>query len=200
MEKQELQSRLDVEKWLLSENRHLDLCGSFGYCGVCDKAKQHPCASAMLKKDNAEKPKTQLDANGYPVNVKVRSFTEKLAGADEILQERYEAIQNMLLSFAKVTHRVSEKCDNYRAGRGNLIAKITITGKSLRVNFPLNQYDEKYADRKMPHRDSSAIKAYATVPFQFIVTSNLALRRCFTLIDDVATLKGLVKKNHSVDR
>lgn len=194
MEKHELQKKLDIEKWLLSENKGVDLCGSFDYCKLCDKTEQNPCASAIQRKTIATKPKTEINEKGYPVNVNVRSFSEKLSDADNTVKERYGVIQNLLLSFAKVTHRVSDKCDNYRIGKGNLVAKITIVGKTMRINLPLDPNDERYAGRKMPHRDLSGIKTYDGVPFQFIVTSPLALRRCFTLIEEVAKIKGLVKK------
>ena len=194
MDKKELQVRLDVEKWILSENKHYDLCGSFNYCAFCNIDEENPCANATIRRDKTNKPKTQLDENGYPINILVRTFSEKVEDSNEVLKERYSAISNELLSYKKVTHRVSEKCDNYRAGRGNLIAKITVAGKSLRVNFPLDPLAPKYEGRKTPHRNLSDVKTYADVPFQFRITSELSLRRCFALIDEVAEIKGLEKK------
>ena len=42
----ELQQKLDVEKWLGSEEASRDLCGSYIYCPYCNKAEDAPCANA----------------------------------------------------------------------------------------------------------------------------------------------------------
>ena len=44
-----LQSALDVEKWLASEQAGCDLCGSFSWCGYCVKAEKEPCARAQMR-------------------------------------------------------------------------------------------------------------------------------------------------------
>ena len=42
----ELQQKLDIEKWLGSEEASRDLCGSYIYCPYCNKAEDAPCANA----------------------------------------------------------------------------------------------------------------------------------------------------------
>lgn len=40
---------LDVEKWLASERKGRDLCGTMTWCAYCVKAEQYPCAKAKLR-------------------------------------------------------------------------------------------------------------------------------------------------------
>ena len=61
----ELQEKMDVSKWLDSEQAHRDLCGNYEYCAFCNKAEEFPCANAyvrMTEKENAEKEREALAA------------------------------------------------------------------------------------------------------------------------------------------
>ena len=58
----ELQQKLDVEKWLGSEEASRDLCGSYIYCPYCNKAEDAPCANAYIRMVEAEKAAAQKDA------------------------------------------------------------------------------------------------------------------------------------------
>lgn len=51
---EEIQKRLDVKKWLDSEQANKDKCGTYIYCQFCNKDKKYPCAYA-LKKFNEKK-------------------------------------------------------------------------------------------------------------------------------------------------
>ena len=42
----ELQQKMDIQKWLDSETRHMDMCGHYDYCGYCNKYEETPCANA----------------------------------------------------------------------------------------------------------------------------------------------------------
>ena len=55
MDKFERQQQLDVEKWVDSENKGYDTCGSYPYCAACDKSAENPCATAE-EKASAKKP------------------------------------------------------------------------------------------------------------------------------------------------
>lgn len=180
-----------------TQTPNTDVCTYAHLSQNCDIALNEEVASDNDSPaiEKASKPTTTITTkNVYPANVVVRSFEEKLSDADDHTIGCYKQIKNELLSYKNVTNRVSQKCDNYRAGRGNLIAKLTYVGKSLYINFPLDPNDEKYSGRKFPHKDVSAIKAYADAPFQFKITSDLAMKRCMVLIGDVAVLKQLEKR------
>ena len=58
----ELQQKLDVEKWLGSEEASRDLCGSYIYCPYCNKAEDAPCANAYIRMVEAEKSADARDA------------------------------------------------------------------------------------------------------------------------------------------
>lgn len=62
MSNQELQHKIDVEKWLESETNHFDMCGSYDYCVWCNKDEATPCANAferMNQKREEEKPNSK---------------------------------------------------------------------------------------------------------------------------------------------
>lgn len=46
MNKVERQNALDVQKWLDSEQKGYDCCGSYDFCAKCDKQVEYPCAVA----------------------------------------------------------------------------------------------------------------------------------------------------------
>lgn len=221
----ELQQKLDVEKWLGSEEASRDLCGSYIYCPYCNKAEDAPCANAYIRMVEAEKAAAQkgaleeadaavadvaeeaaedeagadtLIALGKTVDVedvmkrkaarKSLSFAEKYALSDEIVKERYAVLKEALTTTPKGTpkikSRISRQCDTYRRN-GDIVAKITIIGGSLRINLPLDPDAPEFNDGKMPHTATGHKKVYAEVPFQFKVNSKLALKRALRLIEMV---------------
>lgn len=46
MNKSERQNVLDVQKWIDSEQKGCDCCGSYDFCAKCDKQVEYPCAVA----------------------------------------------------------------------------------------------------------------------------------------------------------
>ncbi len=50
------QKKIDYEKWLESEKKHKDMCGSYDFCKYCDKSLENPCARAVdaISKDKNE--------------------------------------------------------------------------------------------------------------------------------------------------
>ena len=45
----ELQEKLDVRKWIDSEEKGVDTCGEYDYCTFCVKTEVAPCAKAYNK-------------------------------------------------------------------------------------------------------------------------------------------------------
>ncbi len=41
------QKKIDFDKWLESEKKHKDMCGSYDFCEFCDKTLENPCAMAV---------------------------------------------------------------------------------------------------------------------------------------------------------
>ena len=43
------QKQLDIKKWIDSEIKNYDTCGSYDYCSSCNKSESYPCACAYEK-------------------------------------------------------------------------------------------------------------------------------------------------------
>lgn len=203
----ELQQKMDVEKWLDSETRHFDMCGSYDYCAFCDKSEETPCANAYLRmtaqSDAEADPSGDAPFEGDTEAVlgrrvdpelilrkqaarKSLSFVEKYSLQTDTVKERYAALRAALTAVPKgaprIKGRISRQCDTYRRN-GVIVAKITIIGKSLRINLPLDPDAPEFCDGKTPHENTGHKKVYECVPFQFKVNSKLALKRAIRLIE-----------------
>ncbi|MCM1306380.1 MAG: hypothetical protein NC037_02685 [Bacteroides sp.] len=210
MNKVQLQGMIDLKKWYDSEVSGRDMCGTYDFCKYCDKSVQLPCASAY-EKANAQPAEKQLirrkKATVKPVveqdsslgkkfdynkvmakkaSRKSLTFAEKYALSSDILKDRYAVLQKALTDTPKgapkIKSRISKQCDTYRRN-GEIIAKITIIGTSLRINLPLDCNAPEFNDGKTPHTDTSHKRVYEMVPFQFKVNSKLGLKRALALIE-----------------
>lgn len=114
------------------------------------------------------------------------TFAEKYALSSDTLKDRYAQMQAALTDTPKgapkIKSRISKQCDTYRRN-GEIIAKITIIGTSLRINLPLDPDAPEFNDGKTPHIDMGHKKVYEGVPFQFKVNSKLGLKRALALIE-----------------
>ncbi len=206
MDKSVLQEKLDKQKWLDSEINHRDMCGGYAYCQYCDKAQQYPCANALEKQSRPHRtPKRvvkgedvyteelalgkKFDYNKVMAKKAARkslTFAEKYALADDIIKERYAILKDALTTTEKGTpkikSRISKQCDTYRR-EGDIVAKVTIIGTSLRINLPLDPDAAEFNDGRTPHTSTGHKKVYEEVPFQFKVNSKLALKRALALIE-----------------
>lgn len=208
MDKKALQEKMDLQKWLDSETNHIDMCGRYDYCVYCDKTDATPCATAfeiMNEQKTEVEPEVAVEdltsslgkkfnydkVMQKKANRKSLTFAEKYALSDEIVKERYEIIKNALTDTAKgepkIKSRISKQCDTYRRN-GDIIAKVTIIGTSLRINLPLDPDAPEFNDGKTPHVNMGHKKVYEEVPFQFKVNSKLALKRVLGLIEIVKAL------------
>lgn len=43
------QKKFDEQKWLDSEKAGFDTCGTYKFCGKCDKSIENPCEIAKAK-------------------------------------------------------------------------------------------------------------------------------------------------------
>lgn len=208
MEEFALQDLLDKQKWLDSEQSKRDLCGTYDYCSFCDKTVALPCATAyqLMTESLSERNSRNADSDsdvtelssclGKKFNYdkvmakkaarKSLTFAEKYALSDDIIKERYAILKSALTATPKGTpkikSRISKQCDTYRR-EGDIIAKVTIIGTSLRINLPLDPSAPEFCDGKIPHVSTGHKKVYEEVPFQFKVNSKLALKRALALIE-----------------
>ena len=207
MDKFALQAKLDEQKWNDSVRNHRDMCGEYDYCAFCDKSVCAPCATAFEKMNEpkvVETPAPQEEPDVTELHSslgkkfdydkvmakkaarKSLTFAEKYALSDDIVKERYSILQDALTATKKGTpkikSRISKQCDTYRR-EGDIVAKITIIGTSLRINLPLDPDAPEFNDGRTPHVNTGHKKVYEEVPFQFKVNSKLALKRALCLID-----------------
>lgn len=207
MDKIALQAKLDQQKWNDSVNNRCDMCGKYDYCAHCDKSVEYPCATAYEKLNRPIRtPKKEVVKNeeasaldfslgkkfdydkvmAKKASRKSLTFAEKYALADDIIKERYAILKEALTATPKGTpkikSRISKQCDTYRR-EGDIVAKVTIIGSSLRINLPLDPQAEEFNDGRTPHMATGHKKVYEDVPFQFKVNSKLALKRALALIE-----------------
>ncbi len=206
MDKTLLQSKLDNQKWADSVANGRDMCGTYDFCAFCDKSIAYPCATAFEKMNRPVKTGKRalkaedVYASSYSLgkkfdynkvmtkkaNRKSLTFAEKYALSDDIIKERYAILKDALTATgkgeAKIKSRISKQCDTYRR-EGEIVAKITIIGTSLRINLPLDPDAAEFNDGRTPHTSTGHKKVYEEVPFQFKVNSKLALKRALALIE-----------------
>ena len=129
--------------------------------------------------------------------IKTSKFTTKLKLCSDNTKEYYSTIKNALLSYG--THdRLSRKCESFR--RKGLIAKITISGRTLRLHLALDpKNEEKFPISKYHQIDLGEKRQFTEVPFALRVKSNRALKRALELIDLLFAERGINKKRRYVE-
>ena len=157
----------------------------------------HATMPTPKKRSAAKKPTVEQDSSlGKKFNYdkvmakkaarKSLTFAEKYALSSDTLKDRYAKLQAALTDTPKgepkIKSRISKQCDTYRRN-GEIVAKITIIGTSLRINLPLDPDAAEFNDGKTPHINMGHKKVYEEVPFQFKVNSKLGLKRALALIE-----------------
>ena len=103
-DRRELQHKMDVEKWLESETRHFDMCGSYDYCAYCDKSEENPCANALIRMTGEDEPApAEEETLGKKVDAekisrkraarKSLSFAEKYSLQSDEVKARYAVLR-----------------------------------------------------------------------------------------------------------
>ena len=132
---------------------------------------------------SAEKEETATDLFGGKFLVTYdRSFRARLIQAVPELQTYYTELKNRLLSYKKMTSRVSWNAESFRIGR-KLYAKMTVRGKMLRLYLAADP--AQYENTKYRGENAGDSAKYAEVPFKFEVKSERRLGYAKTLIDEM---------------
>lgn len=118
-------------------------------------------------------------------------FSEKVIALDQKSKSYYNEIDDKFRSMRKVGIRVSKKCLTIRFNK-EVLAKVTVHGKTLRLNLALNfnDFDQKIYFQK----DVSNVKAYIEVPFAVKVKSDRGLKNALKLIEFLAKERGVEYK------
>ena len=120
------------------------------------------------------------------------SFLQKIVRLEENVKGYYNAIIDKFVSMRKTTIRPSSKYTTIRH-KGELIAKLTIRGKTLSLFVALNpaDYDFGYYFQK----DMSNVKNYAKTPCLVKIKSDRGLKRALMLIDSLVDKIGIEYKS-----
>ncbi len=124
------------------------------------------------------------------INGKKVSFAEKILGLDKEVQDYFSAIHNELISYKKVSARLSFKCMSYRTGR-KLLAKISVRGKTLNMYLALNPLD--FNQNVYHQKDVGEVKSYQLVPFRVKVKSDRGSKNAIKLINELGVINSLIK-------
>lgn len=152
-------------------------------------AEEPVAEQAPAEEPVADKPEEQLMADkpaedgtsrivytsedGWYVRVRYdRSFEAKLIQADDTLKRWYSELKNELLSYKKVTSRLSWQHEAFRLGRGT-VAKLVIRGKTLRIYLALEP--SAYDGSKYVVEDASEHAKFEKTPLLYRIRSE---RRC----------------------
>ncbi len=123
-------------------------------------------------------------------------FYTKILNADDKIKLFYNEIRNQFKSYRGINARVSKKADSFRKGR-ELIAKITYTGKTMKVYLKLNPAD--YNVNTYHHKDVSDKKSYAEIPLLMRVRSDRSYKYTIALINEMMAKNEVEPKKRYVD-
>lgn len=138
---------------------------------VADKPEEQLMADKPAEDGTSRIVYTSED--GWYVRVRYdRSFEAKLIQADDTLKRWYSELKNELLSYKKVTSRLSWQHEAFRLGRGT-VAKLVIRGKTLRIYLALEP--SAYDGSKYVVEDASEHAKFEKTPLLYRIRSE---RRC----------------------
>ena len=108
-----------------------------------------------------------------------RSYLSRLAQSQGSIQDYYNAIKNLLLSYKGVKNRISWNFESFNVGRTPL-AKFNAKTRTLYVYIGLSP--EELADSKYNFTDMSAKKKYAAVPVLLKVKGERKFKHALELL------------------
>ena len=120
-------------------------------------------------------------------------FIVRLEQLGPVIQSYHDRLQAHLTSYRKVKSRYSMRCDSFRSGR-NLLAKMAVGGKTLKLYLALDPDDQALAAGKYHPRNVGDTKAYEEVPLMLPIRSDLAVRKSMRPIDDMTKNFQIPKK------
>ena len=161
--------------------------------------EEAPAEEAPAEEAPAEEPKdyTPLEANipivsaeGKTVAYSTyrRSFLARIIASPEDVQSRYDELKNALLSYKKVSARISWSYESIKSGRTQL-AKFAICGKTLCLFLAIDP--NTLEDSKYNVSFVGDSKKYETVPCRLRLTSKRSVKWGLELIELMAQKEGL---------
>ena len=108
----------------------------------------------------------------------------------------YSELKNLLLSYRKVSARISKKRESFRLGK-NIVARFAVRGKTLCIYLPLDP--AQYADTKYKVEDVSEITSLADTPLLYRIKNGRRFKYAKDLIETVMAMLGVDKKRTYVE-
>ena len=131
-------------------------------------------------------------ATGLKIMVRYRrSFLSRLIQSQEIIQDYYTGLKNVLLSFEGVKSRVSWNYDSFNRGRKQL-AKINIRGKAIMLYLALDP--KEFEESKYFFTDVSDKVKFAKVPMRLKIRSDRGFKYGVELIEEMMRRLGIVRQ------
>lgn len=119
------------------------------------------------------------------------AFGTKLLTFGENIQGYFNTIYNKFISLRKINPRISTKGVSFRLGR-DLIARLTIRGKTMRLHLALNVAD--YDTAIYFQKDMGDVKSYVEIPLMVKVRSDRGMKNAMKLIEALIEKKGIEAK------
>lgn len=190
---QDLQNKLDIQKWIDSQQANKDMCGTYDFCVKCDKNKANPCALAYtlfntveeieeveeldeeLEVEEDEEEELELDEATKEKYVQL-TFLEKLGLASDKTKERYGLLCYSLADKGIVL-KISKKHVLVKKNKKS-IGKITLTKNAIKLHLAVDPKSHE----DIPHLDYSNKKAYEEMPFTIRITTKKSIKNAISLI------------------
>ena len=115
------------------------------------------------------------------------TFVDRVA-LDTLHSEYYSRIKECLMSYQGVKSRCSIRCDSFRY-RGELIAKISVGGKTLKLYLAASLPEGIKASNT--HKGESI--AYAQVPLMLPLMTDISMRKAIAVIECMMKEKKIFK-------
>ncbi|MBQ9716297.1 MAG: hypothetical protein IJV77_07835 [Clostridia bacterium] len=157
---------------------------------IVDEPQQPACADPVDEQP-AEEVVATVAKNKLNIPVgKKRTFAEKMTEADEENQAIYNMLKNELMSYKKVSNRLTKVIDIFKH-KGTYLAKVGLTGKTVKLHLALDP--NEYAVTKYHHKDLGEKKKYEFVPLALKVKSPRSQKYALELIAGVMEKAGIAK-------
>ena len=125
-----------------------------------------------------------------------RSYLSRLAQSQGSIQDYYNAIKNLLLSYKGVKNRISWNFESFNVGRTPL-AKFNAKTRTLYVYIGLSP--EELTDSKYNFTDMSAKKKYAAVPVLLKVKGERKFKHALELLTQLCEEKLQLPKKKTFE-
>ena len=160
---------------------------------ITDEPQQPACSDEPADEVEQEVAAVEVERAKTKLNIPVgkkRTFAEKMTEADEENQAIYNLLKNELMSYKKVSNRLTKVIDIFKH-KGAYLAKVGLTGKTVKLHLALDP--SEYAVTKYHHQDLGEKKKYEFVPLALKVKSPRSQKYALELIAGVMEKAGIVK-------